>query len=132
MCWFLGIFSEKILTDEYLVVNDKIKLYIANATGYQKICVPNKSYYTINDCGCSCNIHKDEENVRSNVLKNLFAQLPGHGTSEVFFVWLGDKIPYDTDNYERIKIMLPNIEINKQDFINLYPNIEDNTVYTLI
>ncbi len=145
MCYFLGLCSKSVNEDAVLIVQEGKKIEVLDITLTQKETRPEMHYYLIAEGGCSCSlfykrnaINRGERknslpNDYSAEIKELIAKFPGDKQTEILLIWAGDVYPFGMQaDYEKIRSSLPHLEKQKQEFINLYPFIEDNTVYILL
>lgn len=132
MCYFIGIRTTIDLEKSDLFLGNSYVL-VENVTNRQKLRPKYKYYYEVTRGGCSCECVSPKFKEVINEIKMFIDSLPGEQRTQVMFFVAGNKqIPYEIrENYEAIKEHLKSHTMYKHEFLELYPDLEEDTVYIL-
>jgi len=129
MCYFIGIRSNFLL-ENYRFIEDTLVLVTYAKHQHQK--ENDKYYYLLTLRGCSCDMVDSKDNALNQRIRSFLSKFPGNQESEVMLHWEGGEVIYEIgNNYEKLRPLMKQHIISKEDFLNLYPSLERDSVYVL-
>jgi hypothetical protein len=128
MCYFIGIRSNFLL-ENHRFIEDSLVLVTNAIHQHQK--ENNKSYYLLTLGGCSCKMVNSNDNALNQKVRSFLSKFPGNQESEVMLHWEGEDIYEIGNNYEKLRPLMKQHIISKEDFLDLYPSLERDSLYIL-
>lgn len=140
MCFYVGIRSSLLLEndcstkDTNLIegtsfIEDTLVLVTYSKHQHQK--ENNKYYYLLTLGGCSCKMVNSNDNALNKKIRSFLSIFPGNLESEVMLHWEGEDIYEIGNNYEKLRPLMKQHIISKEDFLALYPSLERDSLYVL-
>ena len=129
MCYFIGIRSN-IVVENHIFIEGTYVL-IADVTKHQKQKEDDKYYYILTLGGCSCKMLHSKDNVLNQNIRSFLSGFPGNQQTELMLHLEGEDNYEAGNNYEKIRPLMKQHIMAKEDFLQLYPSIEQNSLYIL-